>query len=57
MRIHDLSPRIHEGLAVWPGDVRFTRARGLGLAPDADFETVVRDYVRENPLAVKVALP
>jgi hypothetical protein len=34
--------------------VAFDRARGLGLAADASFEQVVRDYVRENPAAVKL---
>jgi nucleoside-diphosphate-sugar epimerase len=37
----------------WPGDVQWERARQLGLKADADFETVVRDYIRENPQAVK----
>jgi hypothetical protein len=26
------------------------------LLPDTDFETVIRDYIRENPQAVKLAL-
>jgi D-erythronate 2-dehydrogenase len=38
----------------WPGRIEARRARGLGLSPDASFEDVIRDYVRENPDAVKL---
>lgn len=38
----------------WPGNVQAARAAGLGLHPDADFDAVVREYVRENPDAVKL---
>ena len=48
-------PVIERVVSSWPGDVRGTRAAGLGLAPDASFEAIVRDYVRENPGAVKRA--
>jgi hypothetical protein len=34
--------------------VQSSRARGLGLQPDASFEAIVRDYVRENGEAVKL---
>ncbi len=37
----------------WPAQIRAKRAAQLGLLPDADFESVIRDYVRENPNAVK----
>jgi nucleoside-diphosphate-sugar epimerase len=40
----------------WPSHVDAARARGLGLLPDTSFETIVRDYVRENPDAVRVKL-
>jgi nucleoside-diphosphate-sugar epimerase len=40
----------------WPGRFEARRAAGLGLAPDAGFEQVIRDYVRENPDAVKLPL-
>ena len=39
----------------WPGRVASTRARGMGLLADADFEVIVREYVRENPQAVRLA--
>jgi nucleoside-diphosphate-sugar epimerase len=38
----------------WPGNIRADRAAGLGLMPDASFEQVIRDYVRENPQAIKL---
>ncbi|MEZ4319589.1 MAG: cyclase family protein [Myxococcota bacterium] len=31
-RLHDISPRIHPGTAVWPGDVPFSRAVALSIA-------------------------
>ncbi len=31
MTIHDISPTIHEGLAVWPGDVPFSRSVALDV--------------------------
>jgi nucleoside-diphosphate-sugar epimerase len=48
-------PAIQRLVDTWPGNVAWERARGLGLAADASFEQVVRDYVRENPTAVKLA--
>lgn len=40
----------------WPGRIDAARAKALGLNADADFDSVIRDYVRENPDAVKLAL-
>jgi len=40
----------------WPANIDAARARGLGLLPDPDFETIVREYVRENPDAVKLPI-
>ncbi|MDB5954592.1 D-erythronate dehydrogenase [Ramlibacter sp.] len=45
-------PAIERLVSSWPGDVKSARARALGLLPDLDFESVVREYVRENPQAV-----
>ena len=39
----------------WPSRIDAARARALGLRPDTDFVSIVRDYVRENPDAVKRA--
>jgi D-erythronate 2-dehydrogenase len=33
----------------WPSKIDATRARALGLLPDPDFESIVADYMRENP--------
>ncbi|MCM2252266.1 MAG: NAD-dependent epimerase, partial [Ramlibacter sp.] len=40
----------------WPGNVASARAHALGLQADTDFVSVVRDYARENPGAVKLPL-
>ncbi len=50
-----LNPAIANIVTNWPARIDAARARGLGLLPDADFETIIRDYIRENPNAV--ALP
>ena len=47
-------PAIERLVGSWPGDVQSARAAGLGLLPDTDFESVVREYARENPQAVKL---
>lgn len=47
-----LDPAIAGIVTNWPAQIRATRAAQLGLAADADFESVIRDYVRENPNAV-----
>jgi D-erythronate 2-dehydrogenase len=49
-------PAILKLVKTWPGNVAYERARALGLHADTDFESVVRDYIRENPGAVKVPL-
>jgi D-erythronate 2-dehydrogenase len=47
-------PAIQRLVRTWPGNVEFARARKLGLEADADFVSVVREYIRENPDAVKL---
>ncbi|HEY3048950.1 MAG TPA: D-erythronate dehydrogenase [Polaromonas sp.] len=51
---------IDEGITAivgnWPSRVQTTRASVLGLRADDNFEDVIRDYVRENPGAVKLSL-
>ncbi len=37
----------------WPSRIHAARAEGLGLLPDESFEAIIRDYVRENPDAVR----
>jgi arylformamidase len=38
MKTYDLSPRIHPGLAVWPGDVPFRREASLSMAEGANLD-------------------
>ncbi len=40
----------------WPSRFQPKRAQALGLAADESFEAILRDYVRENPQAVKLAV-
>ena len=47
-------PAIQKLVKTWPGNVASERALALGLQPDTDFESVVRDYIRENPGAIKL---
>jgi nucleoside-diphosphate-sugar epimerase len=49
-------PAIAKLVNSWPGNVHWQRAKALGLAADADFESIIREYIRENPQAVKVAV-
>jgi len=49
-------PAIEKLVRSWPGDVAWDRARGLGLANDAGFEAIVREYIAENPQAVRLAV-
>ena len=39
----------------WPGNVDAARARSMGLLADVSFEDIVRQYIAENPAAVKHA--
>ena len=50
-----VDPTIEKLVRSWPGDVAWERARGLGLQADASFEAIVREYIAENPQAVRVA--
>lgn len=47
-------PAIPRIVKTWPGRIETARAKRLGLSAHADFEVVIRDYVRENPDAVKL---
>ncbi len=46
-------PVIMKIVATWPARVNTVRARGLGLMPPEGFDSIVREYIRENPEAVK----
>jgi nucleoside-diphosphate-sugar epimerase len=47
-------PSILKLVETWPGVVASDRANKLGLMPDTDYEAIIRDYIRENPDAVKL---
>ena len=44
-------------VATWPARINAQRAAGLGLLPEPDFETLIREYLRENTDAVKRVAP
>lgn len=41
-------------VSTWPGNVKSARANALGLTANPDFDDVIREYIRENPQAVKL---
>jgi nucleoside-diphosphate-sugar epimerase len=47
-------PNILKLVNTWPGNVKSARAAALGLTANPDFEDVIREYIRENPQAVKL---
>lgn len=48
--------RIAAIVTAWPSRIHSARAQALGLQADADFHTILRDYVRENPQAITLPL-
>jgi D-erythronate 2-dehydrogenase len=42
-------PAISKLVTSWPATVDAARARALGLLPDADFDSIIADYLSENP--------
>lgn len=50
-----VDPVIASIVTNWPAQIRATRAAQLGLLADTDFESIIRDYVRENPNAVRAS--
>ena len=49
-------PEIFKLVETWPGVVSSTRANKLGLQADTDYEKIIRDYIRENPEAIKLKI-
>jgi D-erythronate 2-dehydrogenase len=47
-------PAIRKLVDTWPGHVAAARAKALGLQADTDFDAIVREYIRENPQAIKL---
>jgi nucleoside-diphosphate-sugar epimerase len=51
-----VDPAIYNIVKAWPARINAERARGLGLLPEASFEDIVREYVRENTDAVTLPI-
>jgi nucleoside-diphosphate-sugar epimerase len=49
-------PNIERIVRTWPAHFEAQRAAALGLSADPDFLSVVRQYLRDHPQAVKVPL-
>ena len=49
-------PAILKLVETWPGVVASSRASKLGLQADTDYEKIIRDYIRENPEAIKLKI-
>jgi D-erythronate 2-dehydrogenase len=47
-------PAILKLVNTWPGNVASRRAHALGLQADTSFEAIIRDYIAENPAAIKL---
>jgi len=45
---------IRKIVKTWPARINAARAKGLGLLPEASFEDIIREYIRENPDAIKL---
>jgi D-erythronate 2-dehydrogenase len=42
-------PVISKIVTSWPAVIDAARARGLGLLPDTDYDSIIAEYLRENP--------
>ena len=49
-------PAIAHIVGSWPATIDAARARALGLQPDENFESIIADYMRENPSMQAAAL-
>lgn len=47
-------PTIARIVSAWPAGMNARRAARLGLAADASYDDVIRDYLRENPVTDRV---
>jgi nucleoside-diphosphate-sugar epimerase len=47
-------PAIETLVRSWPGAIAWDRARALGLQADAGIEAILRQYIAENPQAVRL---
>jgi nucleoside-diphosphate-sugar epimerase len=44
---------IHNIVKTWPARIHSVRASGLNLFAEESFEDIIREYIRENPYAIK----
>ena len=49
-------PAISRIVNTWPARIHSARASALGLLAENSFETIIRDYIRETPHAVTLAI-
>jgi nucleoside-diphosphate-sugar epimerase len=45
-------PAIVKIVNSWPGEIACSRASQLGLTPDPSFDSIIQQYINENPAAV-----
>ena len=47
-----IDPAIVKIVNSWPGDIAYSRASRLGLTPDPSFDSIIQQYINENPAAI-----
>lgn len=47
-----IDPAIVKIVNSWPGEIACSRALQLGLTPDPSFDSIIQQYINENPAAV-----
>jgi nucleoside-diphosphate-sugar epimerase len=47
-----IDPAIVKIVNSWPGEVACSRASQLGLTPDPSFDSIIQQYINENPAAI-----
>lgn len=48
-----IDPAIVKIVNSWPGEIACSRASQLGLTPDPSFDSIVQQYINENPAAIQ----
>ena len=51
-----VDPQVAAIITSWPSRFHAARAQALGLQADASFDAILREYVQENPQAIRVPL-
>jgi nucleoside-diphosphate-sugar epimerase len=47
-----IDPAVVKLINSWPGEIACSRASRLGLSPDPSFDSIVQQYINENPAAI-----